>query len=497
LSANPFSYSLLNEATVSGASMWGPGPAFVFDYNQFLGVSWGAHGGTIGKLVEVVGVGRFGALLGGVLHPGRVGIQVGAHVDGGSWDGSSTVATDLTFYDKGAAILPDGYHGSIGYVTDITHLGTSLATHSPTAWAYADLVLKLKAQAGAAACFFTCVGTGGLRTLIDVDTVAELFSINRENSNEIRFLGDVLGTGSVTRSFDIDGLDLATLTALIPFIDTAGTSDPGGPQNIALSTGSSNVLEAELNLTNILTMALGLPPLNGNWDILQYNLFKATANLDIAIAQDFAFSTAVEVELKELGTGQTTSFLAGGLGEWQLTVPTDTVMIQPTLRYKGRFTNRTYLDFNPYFNLSALQIGVDMFGYSGSLGPVLDERFDLPGFEVDVFNTSYDLDLGSMVFAPFQVTFCDTHPPPVGEFHPCALPAISGEDDPLDLEGRDFGRGGGGGSIEDFEDGPPDSFFIEPPLPVIPEPGTLILLGTGLAMIGRLGARASRRPAGN
>ncbi len=353
----------------SNQSMWGSGPAFIFNYSNFYGVSWNKSGG-----VDALGcgwLGCYGAEF-NAYSSGRIGVDLGFQVNSGSVNASVPTQIGLS--------VPDEVNPGLGQTTFVANALAGygaglLTTASPSLSAYADLVFEILAGATGQLCFVDCASFGG--NIVNLNAHPELLALNRNNDGELRILGI-----EVPASGDIGGYVDYALT--IPNISTSGDGAPP-----ILSSGTSDFIDLSANIVNIATSALGLPPLSGSWEGIDYNLLSAGVGLDIGLFQDFSLMPNVHIRLDVAETGQTVFFDPGSPSP-EINVPFDvtSLHITPTYFMDGLFSNDTGFSLTPYVYANGGYFGVSGIG---SIGPLFNETYDLGNFPISAYDTNFTL----------------------------------------------------------------------------------------------------------
>ncbi len=213
--------------------------------------------------------------------------------------------------------------------------------------------------------------------------------------------------------------DLGGYVDYTVYLPNISTSGGGVPP--ILSSGTSSFIDLSANVVNIAANALGLPPLSGSVGPINYNLLSAGVGLDIGLYQDFSLMPNVHIHLDVAETGQTVSFDAGSPSPG-INVPFDATLLHvtPTFFMNGLFFNDTGFSLEPNVFASGGYFGVSGLG---SVGPLFNQTYDIGNFPISAYDTSFTL-----------------------------------------------------GGFDSFT-GP--TFEIK----VVPEPGSLVLLGSGLAAI--------------
>jgi hypothetical protein len=167
-------------------------------------------------------------------------------------------------------------------------------------------------------------------------------------------------------------------------LPTIATSDTGLPLE---SSGSASFVDLSVNIVNVITTALSLPPLSGDVAGISYNVLSAGAGLDIGIFQNFDLTPKVHVRLDVQETGDHYIFDAGQNSPAIDPKGFTTLHVTPTFFMDGLFENNTGLQFTPYIFANG-----GSFSAAGvSVGPLFNLEYDFGTFPVTVFNTSFTL----------------------------------------------------------------------------------------------------------
>jgi hypothetical protein len=305
-----------------------------------------------------------------------------------------------------------------------TGSGATLATTFPNIQAFADFVFDVRATASGEACA-AGICKDGSTTLFDQDKTLELAAFNRGGDGEVRVLGANVLVGE-----PID-FTFGELTLDIPNINTVGSYN--AQTGVMTSTGQDDFLRLTMDLDLLATSALGIPPLEGDACIADvfcvgYNILDAEAGPDVNIGQTFTFTPELMVTyafsspVRELdGTEITSKTMKVGQSVQLLPGQNANFTVTPTFALDNTFRNQTKLLISGVLDIDALEGSIPLIG---DFGPVFSREFSTSQAGLTVFNNQW-----SFLFA--------------------------------EIEG--------------------ESFEIE----VVPEPGTLLLVATGVALAAR------------
>jgi len=384
-------------------SMWGPGSALQLSYSKFLGKTWDASQsfGPGVSCVDLVFTEACGGAEATVSTNGKIGFQIDASLDSGS--------VDATVQMNAQAVLPDPLIGANAFFNlnpTSALTGGQFTTSSPSVQASLDAVLGAHVGVSGAACVAACLtgSTGfGIGDKNNPETL-NLVDVNTGNSGNITVLGQTI-TG--THPIDVAGTNVGNVTANIPIVDTTGgVTAPG----VLSSSGHDDLLTLTADIDGLITLALGLPPLEGSVDFgigsLDYNILDVELGPQLNVFQDFELKPTLMVDLEfnndvlvDFGGGniQTTRSLIApwnSLPDIAMTV-NDTI-VSPTWFLDAQFLNQTGLGVDLLFQFSVLSGSIDLFGvFSGGVGPlfsfntrllsadfppIFDQQFALGGF---------------------------------------------------------------------------------------------------------------------
>ena len=388
-------------------SMWSPGGAFIVNYNQFIGTTWdesASFGPGIAELcVPLIGCAKAGGEA-TVSTDGKIGFQFGLTIDSGSVD--ATVDMDAS------AILPERMVGRNNFFNlnpQSSLTGGQLDTSSPNLELVLEAVLGARFGVSGEACVVGCVSgseSAGVGSKAD-PKILELVSFNQGGNGQIEILDD---PGLLPFNFDIPipidvaGTNVANVTVHLPQIQTTG----GVSGNSLTSGGEDDLVILTVDMDGLITLALGLPPLEGSVDFgignFSYNILDVEIGPILEVFQDFELTPTLMVTLdfsKDVlvsqGVGvdplRTRSLTAAWDAIPDIAVLTHTTIVTPTYFLQGDFSNMTGLGLDALFLFSVLSGNLDVAGvFNVDVGPLFsfNKRFD--GFDFPpIFNQQFAL----------------------------------------------------------------------------------------------------------
>ncbi|MEQ8233386.1 MAG: VPLPA-CTERM sorting domain-containing protein, partial [Gammaproteobacteria bacterium] len=413
-------------------SMWGNGPAFQFDYDQFVGldinpapVVYGSGSGdTVRVSVPVVGTYSANPYL-QFDSDFKVGVQLGASISSG------TIDANLDFNVNLAA--PERIRRGEGFslLGSATRLGTSgFATAPASASAYIDGIVEAYfgayarveyTQPGILADYDYRFGNRGFTsnntsnspyyTLVNINERQEIIGINRNASGVVRYLG---GTNLADGDPLYDQVGAGSSVALGPVSVTAGNfnvfSSGALNGNTVSGSGAETLATVALDIDQLLVGSAALGQgIAHDWGAIDYDLgydiVDVNTTMDINLQQHFDISSDLLVHLlfdKDVlidGIGTTREYLGLVDAIPEITLFDGQVDVTPTFLVDASLSNATALAFVGSLNTTLLEahaeIGWDISGNRGSrgynLGPVYDSSVPLGAGSIDVFSDVFAL----------------------------------------------------------------------------------------------------------
>ncbi len=407
---------------VSGQNMWGAGSAFTFDYNKFLGFQGD-------KSFTIDGISDWGYhnWVGASVYANaswKAGINVGVSINSGSVDVAYPVAVSLNF----PSVVTEGSLVTIGSSFSLMD-GASLDTVFPNIVPHASAVLDLAANIDLEGCWYFGCDTWHVMNLhADYEkNLLDFLGFVPTNpgdsatyalpggwgSIEVTIPGDLNTTGSLS------GLNLVSKTGEFAgeFVDAEmnllklGELIPG-PVGLAIK-GFNEAEEGSFYIGDPVHMLL-------NWNVLDVN-----AGAIARVTQEFQFAPDLWIDLMTKEGDTFASFRAGdsvsleipdGLGtEFELT---------PVFRLENDFTNETGLRIDPTFYLMVLEasgrITIHDIPFYGdwhaypSIGPLFENQWIAHGLEIPVYSNKFSLNIPSIEGNPFSIQIASEPVPEPG-----------------------------------------------------------------------------------
>lgn len=434
----------------SNQNMWGGAPGTPANFAIPLDsttVSWNKSGSL--DLLGCGFVGCFGAELGGSTS-GRFGVEVGGSAGSGAVNVTYPVDVTLTFPDPNTA--NPGQAFTIGS-SFVVNPGSSLTTDFPEnqAQLFVKGVFEIHASVSAEGCFFGCLE--GSADLVNINERPELFRVNTDPAAApVSLFGTPLSSIKYGERTDLPAIaGISTFIMLNrPNPDTLGFLDSAG--NLT-SSGRSSFLDVGLDLdrtfVNVLrSFGIPVPDLQGRFGFsdklsVDYTLIGSDAFFDFDLAQKFTFDPTLLVSLQfstlvqpfetvitfetrcvpilggeicirvpvlETRPGPPTRTLTFPVGSSvDLVYPRtfDPLQVTPTFTLDNTFTNTTSIPFGPRITVDALSVGpAHVFGETvgRTFGPIFDGEAGTTLANPTVFSTSFALGgFADFTTAPFSV----------------------------------------------------------------------------------------------
>ncbi len=395
-----FDFKLTNQ------SMWGPGDAFSYVYQDFLGLSWDKHLSLGG---DVLGVGL--TITGAT--DGLLGLNVGASVNGGSVDvevpGQASVWTDSRVVAPNSIFTLNTSSG----VSPQATLHTEFASIS----AYADFTLNVSAGVKAEVCYLIDCSTYGNDHNIanDWGGTFELAAINRDLDGQIRVLGvDVTSLalegnwGPVQYDFDFPNLE---------------TDDAAGGTNLQ-SSGSAQFLALGVDIPKLIVDAIASGAgefLSGDYCVyddicVDYTTLSGVLGPRLSIGQEFTFTSTPMVTFdfsEALSRVDYSDLLKPKIYDpatsWTVPLGTDidfmfpgaiTLDVTPTYWLKNELNVDTDLLTALGLHVELLKLGTPV----GNIGPLYSGDWVTPPLPINIDDRTFSMEFDRYQGATFEMT---------------------------------------------------------------------------------------------
>lgn len=185
------------------------------------------------------------------------------------------------------------------------------------------------------------------------------------------------------------------VTVTAPYVATSGSAPP---QPLS-SSGTSDFIDMSLDVANLASTSLGVP-LSASLGPIGYSLFSAGLGLDLGIYQDFAFSSNTpEITLAVAETGLSYSFLAGQVSPVIDPMGNSLLHISSSIDFSGILNNDTGIQLSPYVYMDILSLSA----FGGELGPVYAWRSEFGNYPISMFDRDISVDFNSLAGPSFQV----------------------------------------------------------------------------------------------
>lgn len=416
----------------SGQALWGAEGLGVFR-EKFLGINIAEKDKTIGDISgskdTIIGDTRTGFEVTGSIGPGKVGVNVGMQIGSGSLAVQYPVSVTLGLPD---GTVQRGSNVSLGSSYTVNIPNVSLASSFANASGYEDLVYQVPASLSGKACFIgTGCSSGKANAGLSIDPI-EMLSYNRNGNGQI----DVWGTTSLinfNKPFTVTvgkgipgivsvGTEIGSVTVYTPDLNTQTKTLL--PSDVLISSGSTKLMDLDLDLATLINVELLLPPPNASVKLgpaeASIAAYKLDATSHLSISQVLNFDPTVKVKLDFDHMVGVTENLAGlgfevnyskkqiitsldDLANMKFKFNADT-KVRPTFILGNTIHNLTTLDLSMDLSLKILQAEVD-FG----IGP----NYDYTGFSQHLSssdlgswalsNKTFSLDMGSFVGDAFAI----------------------------------------------------------------------------------------------
>jgi len=412
--------------------MWGAGSSVTISDSYTEGLSWNESfsvDATIGGVTVVFPGGCLPSWLGGACWPaqtidtttgaqlsaesdGYIGIEAGYAIDSGSINASYPVAVELTYPDPSTVSPGETFTISSEYAVDPT---AGFDTNFAEIEAYVDAVFDVYAHVDADAYLAGSNIYDISPTLIDQEFTMEVVGFNRDGDGQLSILGDDYALGE-----EVQLTKYTDMKITIPDIETTSTESPPDSDTYT-STGETEFLQMGWDYDTMATQAIynllsaaGVPAsaitaicpdsfLAGDiLDFIYYDILDIDLGLEWDIMQSFLWEPELIIKLAT-SNGEEYTFAAGDSIE--LEMPDSGFDITPTFVLNNTFTNNTDLAIVPEIELTYLDFSIPLFDLY--VGPYpTDGPLELPIDifpPINVYNGSFPLGFDPFTMASFSI----------------------------------------------------------------------------------------------
>jgi hypothetical protein len=460
-------------------SIWNAGPAVSFEQSYTLSRSWNRAGGVnaivgsrcqwiLGHCVDT----RTGVAVSGMTH-GSVTFDARARVNSGSLDGDASARARL-FVARPSPTPDPG--DVVSLKSAIDERAVAFSTQGPSVQARAAVSGSVFASMSGAACFIGAGCAAGTTTLVDLPAFSqEIASYNWDNSGTLKLLGHDIPGFNFGEPIDlpVPGASFTLYTPQLHVSDATGTTRAVGTARTDLARVDLDPLQLGLNLFSpaaacVLSCSIDLEVFD-----VDYTLFSAEVGAVVGLRQELALTLArpftrydfsMPTRVRQGGgwSAPVTSVVRDG---WSSFVEVEYVEgtwgipleVTPTYGMVGSLRNTTFLTIDPSISLTVLE--AEALGYS--FGPLYENEWRWDGLSLQLYSATFEVPMGTYTGQRIAL----------GAWPAMASPGLPGEPPP-----------------------PPPADPWSGALST-PEPGSLALAATGLALLAAAAARARRRAA--
>lgn len=401
----------------SGQSIWQSGSGGSLSYDGLLGPSWTNAGGSIGG-VKCRWYGCYGAEV-SINTSGNAGLAYSVQLGAGALTLTFPEKISFTTPDPGTIVSGQAFtiQANVTPAVSITLASgavstANLQTTGPSLTASVSLQAQVNLSANARGCVVGCVrgsiniNPGFTQSLLSLDTTQGTLSV----------LGSQLPQTNGAWSTTLAG-GAATINARVPVLNTDSAQGGGWSGTTLSSTVRANVLGLDVSLDRILSTAVGLPPLNGSFGPVNYNILTATAGATLDVQQSFGFTpnlqaalgfTAPVTMLQSDGTYGAASnsaniTLAAGLNTFTFQAPGVTSLgVNPVFTLNNSTSNQTSLVVGGSIAVSAGSISA----FGKSVGPIFSATQSLGSLPpISLYSTSFTVNTPTITATPFNIGF--------------------------------------------------------------------------------------------
>ena len=409
---------------VSDQNMWGGSGNPNWNWSQFVGVNWNTSN-SIGTIWgdknacidllfgDVCTDTRTGLIVTGSTS-GAIGLNLGASATAGTVD--VTLPGQATLTAPTAAQTPgEVFRIGSGYTVDPT---ANIHTQFPSFSLFADLVFDVDADISSQECFIGLGCDTQSASLIDVNVSPELVSFNRDDNGQLKVVGI---------NMPLEGsIGPVTFAASIPDLETDATA----PSADLSSSGEAQVLSMSLDvpstIADLIYAGAGYA-FTGSIYGITYTTLGASLRPTFSIGQDFTFTSTpmatysfsepvsrVNHVIREVCDANGCGFrlvdlvLAPALS-WDLGLGMQGDFIFPealTLEVTPTYWLSNSLEVSTDL-LSRLNLDLTALSLQtplGGLGPLYEQTFQTSPLAINLDDRSYSMEFGTFQGSSFELT---------------------------------------------------------------------------------------------
>ena len=360
----------------SNQDMWNSGGAFSFSANPTLFDIPLNSSNTVGSINCFLGVCGGATLTGST--SGDFGAVANLNVNGGTVNAAVPITVN-----EGFPTAPVPGNTPINITSNGMFGVGTLSTASPSIQASVGTIGSISASLSGEICVLGCL-SGNIASVGPASLATTLFSVNSAT-----FPPQTLSLGS--------GVNL---NIGLPFVATNGSAGPQTfppPLTIPASGGPSNFLGLSADITDLVTTALGLPPLHGSGSFLgvggSYTLLDITTGLNLGATQALNLTATPLVAYTVVETGaHPTSFTSSMMNvgtpfSFTFASGDNNASVTPTYFLSADLMNNTGLELSASAALQALAASIGPV----SIGPLINLNTTFPIANLSVFDSTFPL----------------------------------------------------------------------------------------------------------
>lgn len=370
-------------AVTTNQSIWKPGSASLFEWLARYDSPRARSSSFVGPGIDcTLGCNGYEAEISGAA---QIGIVFEVAARAGSANASIPVSSNITAPDTARA------GGTFNVRASPLTFGLgSLSTTGSGIYAGAAMNLALAASFTGEVCALdSCTEFGENGNLLDFDTSFNLFELNRNNNGLLE-----VANGKLTYplGYSFKPTDFLSGSFQLP----RGPNTQGTGITTLRSSGTSELVNLDFNVTNLATEAARLPPLSGTLGgccglTLDYNLFSVDIITALNVSQNFTLLPSANLFLNVQQTGQR---IRVSQADTAIFFPEGQTRLDivPEIEVSGTFSNTLGLCVQPSLSISGLGGKLNVAGGSAaSFGPLFHEVYSPGCFGGDVHTETFEL----------------------------------------------------------------------------------------------------------